>query len=140
MSASIPGLGDGSAVVIEGVAHDNSIFVTMTETISENSGANVTRWSVDMGGRALPSWIDYADGGDSLVINRTIGDETVTLRISAVLDNGRRISGNFEIDLRTGEIELAGMMSAQGLTLSDRFVQLADAERVKDKALLDALA
>jgi len=140
MSARLPGFAGDAHVLIEGVAHDNSIFVTMTETISANSNDNVTGWRVDMGGGALPVWIDYQDGNDFLVINRTIGDESVTLRISAVLDNGRRVSGNFEINMRSGEIELVGNMTAQSPTLSEQFTQIAEAERTKDQALLDALS
>ena len=139
MSTALPGFAEGAHVLVEGVAHDNSIFVSMTETISATSHANVTGWSVDMRGGALPSWIDYQNGRDFVVINRTIANETVTLRITAVLDNGRRVSGNFEIDMRTGEVELVGSMSANAPTLSDQFTQMADTERAKDKALLDAL-
>jgi len=140
MSATLPGFADGAHVLVEGVAHDNSIFVTMTETISALSDTNVTGWSVDMRGGALPPWIDFAQGRDFIVLNRTIADETATLRITAVLDNGRRVSGTFEIDMRTGEVELVGSMSASSLTLSEQFTQLADTEAAKDKALMDALA
>jgi len=140
MATEIPGLGDGSTISIEGVAHDNSIFVGMSETISAMNGANVTRWSVDMSGRSLPDWVDYQAGSDFIILNRPLSEETITLRIQAVLDNGRRVGGNFEIDLRTGEIELVGRLQAQSLTLSEQFVQLADAERSKDKALLDVLS
>jgi len=56
------------------------------------------------------------------------------------LDDGRRVGGDFEIDLRTGAVELVGQMSAHSLTFSEQFIQIADTQRAQDKALLDVLA
>ena len=140
VASHIPGLADGAGITVEGVAFQNNIFVSLSETISSMTNYDVRNWHVDMNGRTLPGWIAYQDGQDFLILNRPLSPETVTLHIQAILDNGHRIGGNFMIDLRTGAVDQIGQMRAQSLTLSGQFEQMAKAERAQDQALLKVLA
>jgi hypothetical protein len=103
IATRISGLADEATIRVEGVAGLNSIYVQLDETISDHTNLRVTGWLVDMAGGALPEWVDFDSQSGFLVLNRPLSAETVTLRIRAILDNGRRVGGNFEIDLHTGQ-------------------------------------
>lgn len=139
VASGIPGFAEGAGITVEGIAYENDILVSLSETISSLSDHTVSNWHVDMGGQTLPEWIDYRQGQDFIILNRPLAPESVTLHIQAILDNGRHVGGSFRIDLRTGEVELVGRAVAQTPTLSQQFAQVSREEQATGKALLATL-
>ena len=125
MTASpISGLGESCAyLVVEAIAGEHNISVQLGSTLESFCGIEAKSWTVDMvNGAPLPEWVDWNSGSDFLDISRPLDRPTLSLRVRALLDNGRTASMSVEIDLATGSVTEIGQAISQAQTLSEQLV------------------
>ncbi len=145
----VPDMGhDNAYMVVEAVAYDHNVTISLDSTFSTVSDVSVRSWDVRMAdGSQLPTWVDWSNGTDYMDVARPLDTETIRLQVRALLDNGRTTSTTVEVDLRTGTVTQVGEAYAQGQTLQQQMAletialreQLAEADTAQD-ALLRALA
>ncbi|WP_233349903.1 Ig-like domain-containing protein [Litorimonas cladophorae] len=146
---NVPGMGEDCAyMVVEAVANDHNVTVSMGSTFPMVCDVTVKSWDIRMAdGSQVPSWVDWSNGADSMDITRPLDAETIRLQVRALLDNGRTTSTTVEVDLRTGIVTQVGNAYAQGQTLQQQMTleamalreQVAEVDVAQD-ALLRALA
>jgi len=123
MTASpISGLGESCAyLVVEAIAGEHNISVQLGSTLDNFCGIKAKSWSVDtVNGASLPEWVNWSQGSDVLDISRPLDTPTLSLRVRALLDNGRTASMSVEIDLATGSVTEIGQAFSQAQTLSEQ--------------------
>ena len=149
VAAHVPGMGDDCAyMVVEAVANDHNLTISLGSSLSAVCDATVRNWTVSMAdGASLPAWVNWSNGSDFMDVSRPADAETLGLKIRALLDNGRVSSITVDIDLQTGTVTQVGDAFAQGQTLQQQLAlealdleeRLADANRAQN-ALIDALS
>jgi len=133
--------GDCAYIVIEAVAFEHNVNVQLSSTLNVACETDVRSWTVSMAnGRSLPSWVEHQSGSDMLIVNRPLSEDTLDLRIRAVLDNGRSVSSAVSIDLHSGRVDAQGQAIAAAQTLSDQLALERQKLRVADNDLVRALA
>ncbi len=128
-----PYLGDALAVKVPGIDHDcgylvmetlgkdHVITVQFTSALETFCGVAVTSLDVTLGnGRSLPDWVERT--GHVLHVQPQPGQDSLQLRIRAVLDNGRTVVMNGEIDLGTAQITETSRASASLSSFSDQLL------------------
>ena len=149
VAAHVPAMGDECAyMVVEAVADDHNLTVSLGSSLSAVCEVNVRSWDVTLAdGTSLPSWINWSNGSDFMDISRPADGKTLGLKIRALLDNGRVGSIAVDIDLHNGAVTQTDEAYAQGQTLQQQLAletldleeRLAEADRAQD-ALLHALS
>ena len=93
----------------------------MTTTLEALENTLVQRWDVTLAnGEALPSWAEYVQGADFMEITRPLNQETIELRIRALLDNGQTAITTTQINLNTGAVTELSQITTQAQTLGDQ--------------------
>ena len=149
VAVHLPGMGDECAyMVVEAVADDHNVTVSLGSSISAVCDVNVSSWDVTMAdGTPLPAWINWSNGSNFIDISRPANGEMLGLKIRALLDNGRVGSIAVDIDLHNGAVTQTGDAYAQGQTLQQQLAletldmkeRTTEADRAQE-ALLQALS
>ena len=112
---------DGGYLVVETVVYEHNVNVTMATTLDSLDGIQVQRWEVTQAnGAALPDWAEYVPGADFMEITRPLNQETLELRIRALLDNGQTVTTTTQINLNSGVVTELSQALSQAQTLSDQ--------------------
>ena len=120
VTSQFPGY-EAGYLVVEAVAYDHNINVQMTTTLEALENTLVQRWDVTLAnGEALPSWAEYVQGADFMEITRPLNQETIELRIRALLDNGQTAITTTQINLNTGAVTELSQITTQAQTLGDQ--------------------
>ena len=145
VATHVPAMGDGHAyMVVEAISYDHNLNVLLSSSIAAFSDVNVRNWDVTLAdGSSLPAWINWSKGSDFIDVSRPAGEETLGLKIRALLDNGRVSTMIVDIDLLNGIVTQKGEAYAQGQTLQqqlaleslDREERLAEADKAQDDLL-----
>ena len=145
VAAHIPSMGDECAyMVVEAVAYDHNLTVSLGSSLSAVCDASVRSWNVTMAdGTALPTWINWPSGSDFMDVSRPADQESLGLKIRALLDNGRVSTMTVDIDLLNGIVTQSGEAYAQGQTLQQQLAletldseeRLAEADKAQDDLL-----
>lgn len=143
-ASDISGLADGAHIWVEGVSGRHAVLVHFSETISDITQHEVTGWSLGIsesnwGGPDWPEWAEYVQGNDYIILNRTGIVDMLSISVQAILDNGQRVIGTFEVDMHTGMVSLSGDVQLVTPTFSQSLNQISQREYVRDTALLRAL-
>ena len=140
MAAKVPGVDhDCGYLLMETVAMDHAINVQLMSPINSFCDVAVTSWDITLAnGRSLPSWIERT--GNLLNIQSQPGEDNVQLRIRAVMDNGRTVVMNGEIDLGTAQITELGRASASLSSFADQLAAEQTAFAPEHDELVKALA
>ena len=106
---------DGDRVgklLIETFVRDRILYIDVSNSIDPDRDGRVVRYNVEMvDGSKLPNWIRIARDG-FIIVERPVDIATLELKISAILENGDRISRSVLIDAPTGEIQPLGSQDA----------------------------
>ncbi|WP_371396900.1 Ig-like domain-containing protein [Fretibacter rubidus] len=133
-----PDYGPEAAIMVEAVASAHAVTVHLTDSIGESGDVSVRSWDVSPArGGAFPAWVDYTRGQDALIINRSLEQQTMQLRVRALLDDGRSITTLVDVDLHRGIIERAGPAMSADQTL-DQQLHLATQTDSIDRELVKA--
>ncbi|WP_418152336.1 tandem-95 repeat protein [Litorimonas sp. RW-G-Af-16] len=142
VASYVPGMGhDCAYLVIEAVAYDHNINVQLGSTLPMFCGTDVRSWDVTLSnGGALPEWVNWSNGGDHIEIQRPLDQDTISLRVRALLDNGRTAISQVTIDLRTGTVIETGEGNLVAQTLSDQLMLEQRQIAANNSDLYEALA
>ena len=145
VATHVPAMGDGHAyMVVEAISYDHNLNVLLSSSIAAFSDVNVRNWDVTLAdGSSLPAWINWSKGSDFIDVSRPAGEETLGLKIRALLDNGRVSTMIVDIDLLNGIVTQSGEAYAQGQTLQQQLAletldweeRLAEADKAQDDLL-----
>ena len=145
VAVNLPAMGDECAyMVVEAVAYDHNLTVSLGSSLSAVCDVNVRSWDVTLAdGSPLPAWINWATGSDFMDVSRPADGETLGLKIRALLDNGRVGTISVDIDLHNGAVTQTGEAYAQGQTLQQQLAletldieeRLAEADKAQDDLL-----
>jgi len=113
--------------------------VQLVSTLERFCDVSVNRWDASLSnGASLPSWVTL--DGQTLHIQRPADQEVLSLRVKAVLDNGRTVIVPVDIDLHTGQVSERGQLSSSLSSFNDQLeMQVSDNAFAHD-ALVKALA
>jgi len=78
--------------------------------------------------------------GQTLHIQRPIDQEVLSLRVKAVLDNGRTVIVPVDIDLKTGQVSERGQLSSGLTSFADQLEMEGTKLAAEHSSLVDALA
>ncbi len=129
-------------LVLEGVATNKAVYLELSETLSQQDNVTVVKWHVAAhhhDGEGLPSWIDHDAATDVVVLNRIIGTESYVLHIHALTTDNRVISGDYEVNLRTGDVSLVGQATTRVASFAEQLEIQRLAEHGEERALFAAL-
>ncbi len=140
VTSQIPGY-EAGYLVVEAVAYEHNINVQMTSTLEALEDAQVQRWDVTLAnGEALPNWAEYVPGANFMEITRPLDQETIELRIRALLDNGQTAITTTQINLNTGAVTELSQIITQAQTLGDQLALETQKLASGSADLLKALA
>jgi len=129
-------------LVLRGAATDKAVYLELSETLSQQDDVNIVKWHVAVDnhhGGELPSWIDHDVTTDVVVLNRIIGTENYILHIHALTTDNRVISGDYEVNLRTGDVSLVGQATTRVASFAEQLEIQRLAEHGEGRALFAAL-
>ena len=130
---------DCTAVMIEAIVHEHSVDVQLLSSLEQFCSVDVNAWNVTLAnGNSLPSWVDFK--GRMLNIQRSPEHDNLSLRVRAVLDNGRSVNIPIEIDLNTGQVSERGKSSVSLSSFSDQLDTQVSGLSPENDALVKALA
>ena len=140
LASRVNGLGsDRAFIALEAIAYEHSVDVQLVSTLKRFCDISVNKWDVRLSnGASLPSWVSLDD--ETLHIQRPIDQEVLSLRIRAVLDNGRTVTVPVDIDLTTGQMSERGQLSSSLSSFNDQLQMAGGEEALEHSALVSALA
>jgi len=140
VASQIPGY-EAGYLVVEAVAYEHNINVQMTTSLEVFDGANAERWDVTLAnGAPLPSWAEYLPGADFMQISRPLDQETIQIRVRALLDNGQTATMTTEINLTTGAVTELSRALSQAQSLADQLALETQRLAAGSSDLLNSLA
>ena len=141
-SYSLSAYGDEAFLRVEAMTTGHTVMVKLYDTLGDAGETQRATWQVDYGraGAELPSWIRYDAKGQMIFIDPVAGQDGASLKLKAVLPNGRTVSFSVEVDLATGAVEPVGEAHMRSATLSEQIQSAENAEATKGSGLLKALS
>ncbi len=104
LADSLIGSSQGSQVVLETLVRDRELIVQISSKITDGDQRPIEYRITQANGRPLPAWIDRV-GQNLLIAQRPVDVDKVTLRVVAVMPDGRPVVREVEIQGSTGEIQ-----------------------------------
>ncbi len=119
VSRSQVSLGDSDGdLIVEATIREGIVYVQLWETLSTSS-TEMTNWLIEAIDGELPAWIDVTDTG-LLIVNRPADATEVSFRVRAILDGTDVLSGEYEIDLSSGEVTLDGQVERRPANFNEQ--------------------
>jgi len=140
LASQVHGMGSDCAyIMIEAIASDHTVNVQLSSTLEQFCNIDVSRWDVALSnGASLPSWAVL--DGQMLHIQRPLDQEVLSLRVKAVLDNGRTVTVPVDIDLKSGQVTERGRLSSGLTSFADQLEIETDRMTLEQDELVKALA
>lgn len=93
-------------ILFESFITGDVINIHVSNTIGDQSNGISSYSATVRNGQSLPNWINFSQAGH-FIINRSRGEDVVTLRLIATRNSGDRTAVLFETNTLTGEISLS---------------------------------
>jgi hypothetical protein len=98
------GSGERVSLVLESVVRDRTLIVQFTGLVSDSSAHVVEYRVMQADGKPLPKWMDRV-GKDLVAGKWPVDQDTVDLKVIAILSDGTTITRDVHIQTNTGEIQ-----------------------------------
>ena len=114
----------GATIIIEAIVYDNIVNVQLGSSLEVLSDTRVTSWVVSgPNAQSLPSWVDHAKGHDMLYVQKPLNQEVLELEVKALLDDGRVITNQVQIEMETGIVTQIGETRNLAQTLGEQLMR-----------------
>ena len=136
-------ISSGGAVgelIVEALPGDHSVFVQLTETLSDELDVENVEWVIQAQDKAAMAFIDHQRGEQDLVIiNRPVNVDNVVINIKAVMDDGVVIAGDYRINLETGDVTLVSDVTQRSASFGEQIERYASLSDRQNQSLIHAL-
>lgn len=127
-------------MIVEALPGDHSVFVQLTETLSDELDIENVEWFVQAQDEAAMAFIDHQSGEQDLVIiNRPVNLDNVVINIKAVMDDGAVIAGDYRINLETGDVTLVSDVTQRSASFGEQIERYASLSDRQNQSLIHAL-
>lgn len=114
----------GATIIVEAIVYDNIVNVQLGSSLDVLSDKTVSSWVVNApNGASLPSWVNHAEGHDMVYIQKPLNQDMLALEVKALLDDGRVITNQVQIEIETGIVTQIGETQNLAQTLGEQLMR-----------------
>jgi hypothetical protein len=126
-------------LLVEAVLHEHTIYVQMADLLVKDRSSEVVHWLVEPRGEAALFAVE-SDGTNLAIINRLVGVPRIVLNIRGLTKNGAVVTGDFAIDMNTGEVTSMNAVHLRSQTFHEQLEAQSHKYEVQSRRVIDALA